>query len=264
MGIYSRNKGWLSLLFGVQLVLVGALLLLGYQPSRGFNYIFLVSVLLAVGLSMACYAVWRSGIRAIQAIDEKTNELDFSNDSLARCEARLEEIRVERQAQEREEREVRVVKEKAKEQLQGGTVQELSESFFHMVSARFQTVQGVYYAPDGPTRYSKTAGYAYFSEHEPLEGFARGETLSGQVAQEGTFLYLDELPKGFRVIRSGLGKAAPSLVAIFALRGPGEKVDLGVLELCFFVPCKAHDKEVLEGMVAEFCARLEDLMKRGK
>ncbi len=262
MSTYSQTKRKQSLLLGIQLVLLGAVLMLGYHPSRGVNYIFLVSLLLGGGVVLTMIHFWHQAQKLLNEMSRIAGELELANQKVTQHEERAEAERNRLQTEEQAESELRIAKRHAKEQIQGETVHGLTEALFKAVGEKFQAVQGVYFEPDGATAYKAAVRYAFVSTDEPLERFERGVTLPGQVAANGNVEFISNLPDDYSVIVSGLGRKKPKVVAIFPLRGRVDNIDLGVLELGFFVNWKGRDRELLKSIVEEYCERLEELRKR--
>ncbi len=262
MSTYSQIKRRQSLLLGIQIVLVGVVLMLGYHPSRGVNYIFLVSLLLGGGILVSVAYFWHQAQRLLREMSRVAGELELANQKVTQYEERAEAERHRQQAEARAETELRIAKKDAKEQIQGASVRELTEALFKTVGEKFQAVQGVYFEPDGATAYRAAVRYAFVSADEPLERFERGMTLPGQVAANGNVEFISDLPDDYSVIVSGLGRKKPKVVAIFPLRSRADNTDLGVLELGFFVDWKGRDRELLKSVVEEYSGRLEELRKR--
>jgi len=78
------------------------------------------------------------------------------------------------------------------------------------------------------------AGYAYHLPDSQLLRFEFGEGLSGQVAKSGKAVCINDVPQGYIIVMSGLGKASPKYMMVLPVIS-GESV-LGVIEIASFTP----------------------------
>lgn len=86
------------------------------------------------------------------------------------------------------------------------------------------------------------AGFACLDEIQEEE-FSIGEGLPGQVASDGRLLRLDEVPKGYMTIRTGLGEASPNSLIIFPVKY-GKEI-LGVVEIASFRKFTEEEEQFL-------------------
>ncbi len=89
---------------------------------------------------------------------------------------------------------------------------------------------------------------------------ALSEGLVGQCAHECKPIYLSNPPEGYLKIGSGLGEAAPQLVAILPVFH-GELL-LGVLELATFRPFSPRDYNFLDSLLSTLALKLQILERR--
>lgn len=76
------------------------------------------------------------------------------------------------------------------------------------------------------------AAYAYDKKKFVDKTIQKGDGLVGQVALEGSTIYITEIPNHYAEIRSGLGGANPTAILLVPLKV--DKVILGVIELASF------------------------------
>ncbi|WP_438431184.1 response regulator [Gorillibacterium sp. sgz500922] len=101
------------------------------------------------------------------------------------------------------------------------------------------------------------AGYAHEEKLEAREPIAVGHGLVGQCAFDKQPLELDELPKGYIQIRSGLGEAAPShllIVPIFY-----EEDVVAVMELASFRTLDDRERRLIDQVSRNFGVLLNTL-----
>lgn len=114
-------------------------------------------------------------------------------------------------------------------------LEKFGEALLANIARNYEVVQAVLYTRDSDTNlFTFKAGYAYFSESEPVT-YSEGETLSGQVAKNQQILNLDQVPENYITILSGLGKGSPKHLLIAPIVSPDNN-SIGVFELASFKP----------------------------
>ena len=118
------------------------------------------------------------------------------------------------------------------------------------LARELEIMSGVYYsAKKGEFRAVST--YAMTSFNEPYT-FKTGEGLTGQVARNQQLMVLTSLPEGHLEVYSGLGKAAPSYLAIVPLVHKGRTI--AVLECSGY----RYEPDDIENMFRIFARDLMD------
>ena len=90
------------------------------------------------------------------------------------------------------------------------------------LARELEIMSGVYYS-EKKGEFRAVATYAMASSTEPYS-FKSGEGLTGQVARNQQLTVLTRLPEGHLEVYSGLGKAAPSYLAIVPLVHKGRTI----------------------------------------
>ncbi len=90
------------------------------------------------------------------------------------------------------------------------------------LAREIEMMSGIFYS-EKKGEYRALATYAMASSTEPYT-FKSGEGLSGQVAKNQQVMVLTRLPEGHLEVYSGLGKAAPSYLAIVPLIHKGKTI----------------------------------------
>ena len=91
-------------------------------------------------------------------------------------------------------------------------------------------------------------------------GYARGEGLVGQVAQDGEPRVVRGLPESYLRVRSGLGEVVPPSLRLLPL--PGRERVLGVVELAYFADPNELQAEYLK-QAAAYAALVLETLERG-
>lgn len=77
-------------------------------------------------------------------------------------------------------------------------------------------------------------GYAWHLPESQRLRFDTGEGLVGQVAASGKEMHVEEIPEGYVIAYSGLGKTAKAYLSVFPISHNGKMV--GILEIAAFHP----------------------------
>lgn len=88
------------------------------------------------------------------------------------------------------------------------------------------------------------ASYAYSVPEGNSVTYRFGEGLVGQVAKQGSGVFIDEVPDGYIKILSGLGRATPTYLMIYPLKY--DEIVVGVVEIASFTRFTAQQKEYVE------------------
>ncbi len=118
------------------------------------------------------------------------------------------------------------------------------------LARELEIMAGVYYT-EQHGEFKAVSSYAMVSTTEPYS-FKVGEGLTGQVARNQQILMLTRLPEGHLEVYSGLGKAAPSYLAIVPLVHKGKTI--AVLECSGY----RYEPEEIENMFRIFARDLMD------
>lgn len=106
------------------------------------------------------------------------------------------------------------------------------ERLLQLIARQFNIVQGLIFIRQANSdEFQMEATYAYYKE-ESIKNFALGEGISGQVAKNKTFLYVDNIPENYIIIRSGLGTSSPEHLLICPVVHKLETI--AIIELAMF------------------------------
>lgn len=105
---------------------------------------------------------------------------------------------------------------------EGTPAEKLGAMLLKNLAHDLEIMSGVYYQED-KGEFKALSTYAMVSSTNPYS-FKAGEGLTGQVARNQQVLVLTRLPKGHLEVYSGLGKAAPSYLAIVPLVHKGRTI----------------------------------------
>ncbi|HAN77521.1 MAG TPA: hypothetical protein DCQ31_06975 [Bacteroidales bacterium] len=107
---------------------------------------------------------------------------------------------------------------------------------------------------DGQTQLRMLTAYAYERVRHVNKTVNLGEGLIGSCAIEKKTIYLEEIPKDFVKIRSGLGGANPRSLLIVPLK-IDERIH-GILELASFEKFKPHEITLIESLAENIASSL--------
>jgi two-component system, sensor histidine kinase and response regulator len=116
----------------------------------------------------------------------------------------------------------------------------------------------LYLFREGDGRFHFTAGYGAEPGRESVS-FAPGEGVAGQAARDRKVLVLSDLPENFIRIQSGLGDAAPRILAAVPILSSDRVV--AVLELATFTPLTEIQREFLDEAAGLVALNVEVLLR---
>jgi putative methionine-R-sulfoxide reductase with GAF domain len=93
----------------------------------------------------------------------------------------------------------------------------------------FNLSQGIVYK-NTHNNLEPIASFAYYGDSKLIPKIEIGDGITGQAAKNGKYVYLDEVPKGYLKVVSGLGDAFPNYILIVPIKN-SKSSNLGVLEL---------------------------------
>lgn len=117
------------------------------------------------------------------------------------------------------------------------SIETFSEKILANIAKVSELVQGVFYVKNNTDgQFYPTGKYAYYSNHPPTT-FCEGETLPGQVAKDKKIININNIPKDYFTVVSGLGEGSPTNLIIIPV--PDKEGIIAVIELASF---KAYNK----------------------
>lgn len=125
---------------------------------------------------------------------------------------------------------------------------QLSEKVLSCISGFYEITQAEIFIrqiSEDDDKLTLSATYAFYVPEEKVFEFNIGEGLIGQVAKAGNSLYLDNIPKGYITVKSGLGSATPSNLLICPWKDKKNNV-FAVLEIAAFKTFSKDDIELFE------------------
>ncbi|KPA09124.1 multi-sensor hybrid histidine kinase [Candidatus Magnetomorum sp. HK-1] len=108
----------------------------------------------------------------------------------------------------------------------------LSNDILNYLAQYIQSLMGIIYVSNEKNSLTILATYACSTQITRKEKIKFGETLVGQVAQNKKMLILNDLPKNYTTIESGLGRSIPENIVLVPLLR--ENNVIGVIELASF------------------------------
>lgn len=124
----------------------------------------------------------------------------------------------------------------------------LNEQTLVWISKGFELVTGLVFLRQAETdMFNLSAKYAWYGQKDP-ENFRLGETLPGQAAKDQRMLDIQNVPKEYIEVVSGLGKGSPKHLLIFPMVHEGNTV--GLIELASFAGFDENFKGGLAGVAS--------------
>lgn len=99
------------------------------------------------------------------------------------------------------------------------------------------------------------ASYAFTTPDSETISFEFGEGIAGQVAKERKTIRVDQVPKGYITVRSGLGESSPNSIAVFPMIAQNKDM-VGVAEIATFHTLPSELIQVLESVFNEVGEKL--------
>jgi len=131
----------------------------------------------------------------------------------------------------------------------------LTENILRNFSKLFNIVQGVFFTWNNKEKVYETVNtYAFYSTEEAKK-FSLGEGMTGQVAKNKKVLLIDNVPKNYINVASGLGEGTPKHLVLIPIVSNNNV--LGVIELASFVEFPPDAKKIF----AQIAIKISDLLK---
>ena len=108
--------------------------------------------------------------------------------------------------------------------------EKFSETLLRNFSKTFNIVQGVVYVKNKDSFVTSNT-YAFYKT-ETAKSFQIGEGITGQVAKNQKFLYIDNVPKNYITVLSGLGDGSPKYLAFIPIISKDKTI--AVIEFTMF------------------------------
>ncbi|MDD2564749.1 MAG: GAF domain-containing protein, partial [Salinivirgaceae bacterium] len=108
---------------------------------------------------------------------------------------------------------------------------ELSKTFLSRIAKELEIVQGLIYKYSKETEhFEPIADYAFYGQEQPSP-FKIGEGLNGQVARDTKTMVVEDLPRNYRKIVSGLGHREPKYLLIIPIISNNHTIAIAELAL---------------------------------
>lgn len=186
----------------------------------------------------------KNNLTAFDTSDKKDN-LQQETEERERREKEEEQRR--KQQLEKKKAEMLACVEKGFKDFKEKAEKSRSEKLLSCISNFYEIAQAEIFlrkTVDEQDKLALSATYAFYVPDEKVFEFELGEGLIGQVAKAGKPITLTELPEGYIIIKSGLGSASPSHLAIIPWNDANGKT-FAVLEIASFKPFQPEDVDIL-------------------
>jgi putative methionine-R-sulfoxide reductase with GAF domain len=174
---------------------------------------------------------------------EKEHEKEVENEDAGQ--ENIEEIDIDRYVKEL------IPKDNVEKNLE-----QYSEEFLLNVSKNMEIVQGLSFFKKPDDELFKISGkYAFVEETAPSD-FKIGETLPGQVAKDQKLLNVNNIPKDYILVYSGLGDAYPSNLMIVPVIY--DEKTIGIFELASFKEFSKNDEKIISETINKIASEIHN------
>lgn len=127
-----------------------------------------------------------------------------------------------------------------------GNNAKFADTILTRFSKYFNIVQGYFFTWNNEKQvFSTISTYAYYAE-DVAKDYALGEGIVGQVAKNKKFLVMDNVPKGYINVISGLGDGTPNYLAFLPIIKDDKTV--AVIEFATFKPLPTPTEKIFDSM----------------
>lgn len=128
------------------------------------------------------------------------------------------------------------------------TAEKFSEVLLRNFAKSFEIVQGIVFIYNKEKNNFTTSNTYAFYQTETSKTFEEGEGITGQVAKNKKFLYIDNVPKNYITVLSGLGDGSPKYLAFLPI--VHEDKTIAVIEFASFVKLPSQTEKIFN-LIAE-------------
>lgn len=120
----------------------------------------------------------------------------------------------------------------------------LSEKLLSNFSKTFDIVQGIVYLKDVLNNNFSVSNTFAFYKNEIKKSFLIGEGITGQVAKNKKFLYMENVPENYITVLSGLGSSTPKFLTLVPIIKNDETI--AIIEFATFSALPKYRDEIFE------------------
>jgi methyl-accepting chemotaxis protein len=138
-----------------------------------------------------------------------------------------------------------------------GKTSEMITQSLNALASRLNGVAGACYLckeENGVRVAELVTGFALPLSESDVVKFNYGDGMVGQVAKNGSAIYIDDIPDGYFQVVSGLGQASPKFILLLPVK-KGNEVR-GVIELATFKSISVQERQMAEKFVGEIGEKL--------
>jgi ABC-type multidrug transport system fused ATPase/permease subunit len=133
------------------------------------------------------------------------------------------------------------------------SLEQYSDKLFQNLAKAFNIVTGVMFSWNPEKEVYYISGRYAFYDEKPRE-YRLGDGLPGQVAKDKRILYITNVPEGYIVVLSGLGKGTPRYLIIMPV--VVDDFTQAVIEFATFEPLPEPHMKILENIAKELSKTL--------
>ena len=138
------------------------------------------------------------------------------------------------------------------------TLPELAQQFLWTLAKNTNCTQGALYVTQNELL-KFIEGYAFhLTEGENLD-IEVGDGITGQVAKDGKFINIDNVPEGYLTVLSGLGTSSPTNLLVYPFKDNGYGNVVAIIELASFEKITSQQIDVITHLNDVFVSKLISL-----
>lgn len=137
--------------------------------------------------------------------------------------------------------------------------EQFTEKLLVNFAKSFEIVQGIIYIKDKEKDVYSTSGTYAFYQSEADKKFEIGEGITGQVAKDKKFLYIDNVPDDYITVLSGLGQSNPRYLSFLPIIKDDKTI--AIIEFASFVELPKPTEKIFESLSKKLTPYFEKYIK---
>lgn len=137
-------------------------------------------------------------------------------------------------------------------------IRQLARSVLWHFAKEFNCVQGAFYAVNNNCL-KLMEGYAFHLAPASDIEIEIGDGIIGQVAKDGNYIHIEDIPEGYITVLSGLGSSSPNHLIVYPFKTKSNEVK-AVMELAGFEKISQEQLSTLQEMSDDVVTELNRVM----
>ncbi len=124
--------------------------------------------------------------------------------------------------------------------------EKVSELLLQNFAKSFNIVQGIVYILNKESNHFEVSNTYAVYQTETYQSFQEGEGITGQVAKNRKFLYIDNVPENYITVLSGLGQGSPKFLAFLPIVSNNKTI--AIIEISTFEPLPNPTEQIINSI----------------